>query len=164
MNQRVSYSAFYSFGAGILTGASTIMIINAFYYSFQLDTEQAANAAFKDIIKNSDLTDILGRNIRMAEVKTYSFTRGFSISRFLSRAVVQLLFHIKGSKSSATAFVVCSKKGIFGQQFEYIGVDWVNNAGTTLTFTLSGTSNKFTAKKDIVNHLNILSTKSSLRK
>lgn len=156
-----SFSALY-YGAtvGVTAGA-----INVMEKSTRVEPEAAVALAMKELHKNKDLLNILGHKIAAGEVRTYAASSsGFGIISAVPKLIhpkIQVVFRLTGSTSPAVVSAVYTKKGFFTQQCEYVGVDWTNPAGASLTLTLVGDAGKFSMKSAIQEHAKALATKST---
>lgn len=156
-----SFSGLY-YGA---TVGATATAINVIEKSARVEPEAAVALAMKELHKNKDLLNILGHKIAAGEVRTYAASSsGFGIIGAVPKLIhpkIQVVFGLTGSTSPAVVSAVYTKKGFFTQQCEYVGVDWTNPAGASLTLTLVGDAGKFSMKAAIQEHAKALATKST---
>lgn len=151
-----SMSALYY---GVTVGA-TATAMNVAEKSFRVDPEAVVSLAMTELRKNKDLLNILGHKIAPGDVKSYTASNsGFGIIGAVPRLIhpkIQVVFPLTGSTSPAVVSAVYTKKGLFTKQCEYVGVDWTNPAGVSLTLTLIGEEGKFTMKGAIKEHAKVL--------
>lgn len=149
---------------GMSVGA-TATAINVAERSFRVEPEVAVSLAMAELKKNKDLQNILGHKITAGDVRTYATSSsGFGIIGAVPRLIhpqVQVVFNLAGSTSPAVVSAVCTKKGLFSKHCEYVGVDWTNPTGATITLTLVGDEGKFTMKAAIKEHAKLLAAKST---
>jgi hypothetical protein len=164
MNLTSSSALYYGFSVGAIATTCTAAGAYIVEKSFRVEPESAVRLAMAEVRKNKDLANILGPKITPGDVKTYSISSsGFGVIGAVPKVIhpkIHIVFHLAGSTSPAVVSAVCTKKGLFKHQCEYVGVDWTTPAGTTLSLTLLGEEAAFGQKNALREHAKLLTTKS----
>ncbi len=165
LNLTAGSALYYGFSVGAaatVCGAVGTYLVEK---SFRIEPEAAVNLTMAQVRKNKDLLNILGQKIAPSEVKTYAITSsGFGIIGAVPKLIhprIQITFNLVGSSSPAVVSAVFMKKGLFGQECEFVGVDWTTPAGANLNLTLVGDDAKFTMRTPIREHAKQITGNSS---
>lgn len=156
LNLTASSALYYGFSVG--AAATVCATVGAFLVekSFRIEPETAVALTMAQVRKNKDLMNILGQKISPSEVKTYATSSsGFGVLGMVPKLVhpkIQITFNLVNSSSPAVVSAVFVKKGIFGQECEFVGVDWTTPAGASLNLTLVGEDSKFTMRHPFKEH------------
>lgn len=155
---------YYGFSIGIVATSCTAAGAYVVQRSFRIEPESAVWHAMAELKKHKDLTNILGHNISPGEVKTYTYSKsGFGVIGAIPQLMypkVYLIFHLVGGSSPAVVTAVVTKKGLFKQHCDYLGVDWTAPTGQTLSLTLVGDESAFHMKNAVKDHVQMLSIRS----
>jgi len=156
LNLTSSSALYYGFTVG--AAATVCATVGAFLVekSFRIEPETAVALTMAQVRKNKDLMNILGQKIAPSDVKTYATSSsGFGVVGMVPKLVhpkIQITFNLVNSSSLAVVSAVFVKKGIFGQECEFVGVDWTTPAGANLNLTLVGEDSKFTMRHPFKEH------------